>query len=353
VSFSYPVFVPIGAALAVVVVLGVWARSRRRRRLADFLGGHKAAGRLSGSRLHRLQIDRMLLLGSAALAAALAAAGPYQPVFDVPEEAAVRGTVVVAIDVSASMQANDVLPSRLSQAIRVARELVAPPANANVGVLLFAGQGYPLAHPTEDLRALDFLMQGVGPSVSSPQDPGSMLSTAILDAERLLDEGTPGGGERSIILISDGESGEAEAEVLAAVREAAARDVRVHTVGVGTPAGGEIPAARGSGQLAGFVLDANGAPAVSRLQEPLLQRIADEGGGDYAHSDETGDVQRLRRMLQSTGPGSATATLASRDLTLLLTALSLVLVVLDSLLELLDRGRRPRPRIPEFRMRFR
>jgi Ca-activated chloride channel family protein len=295
----------------------------------------------------------MLLLGSAALAAALAAAGPYQPVFDVPEEAAVRGTVVVAIDISASMQANDVVPSRLSQGIQVARELVAPPANANVGVLLFAGQGYPLAHPTDDLTAVDFLMQGVGPTVSSPQDPGSMLSSAILDAARLLEEGTPGGGERSIILISDGESGEAEAEVLAAVREAVAQDVRVHVVGVGTLTGGEIPAAGGSEQLAGFVLDANGAPAISRLQEPLLQTIADEGGGDYAHAEEAGDLERLRRMLQSTGPSSATATLASRDLTLLLTALSLLLVIVDSVLEILDRGKRPRPRIPEFRMRFR
>lgn len=352
-SFSYPAFVPIGGVLALLVVLGISAHARRRRRLAHFLGGYQAAGRLSGSRLHRLQIDRMLLLGSAALAAGLAAAGPYQPVFDPTEEAPVRGTVVVAIDVSASMQANDVLPSRLSQGIQVARDLVAPPANANVGVLLFAGHGYPLAHPTDDLSAVDFLMQGVGPSVSSPQDPGSMLSSAIIEAAMLLEEGTPGGGERSIILISDGESGEAEAEVLAAVRETASQGIRVHAVGVGTLTGGQIPAARASGQLAGFVLESNGAPAVSRLQAPLLQSIADEGGGAYAHFEETGDLERLRRMLQSTGPSSATATLASRDLTLLLTAVSLLLVVLDSVLEILDRRRRPRPRTLEFRMRFR
>ena len=352
-SFSYPVFVPIGGALALLVVLGVWVHSSRRRRLARFLGGYHAAWRLSGSRLHRLQIDRMLLLGSAALAAGLAAAGPYQPVFDVPEEEAVRGTVVVAIDVSASMQANDVLPSRLSQGIQIARELIAPPANANVGVLLFAGHGYPLAHPTDDLDAVDFLMEAVGPSVSSPQDPGSMLSSAIFEATRLLEEGTPGGGDRSIVLITDGESGDAEAEVLAAVRETASQGVRVHTVGVGTLTGGQMPAAGGSGQLAGFLLDANGAPAVSRLQEPLLQSIADEGGGAYAHFEEAGDLEDVRRVLQSYGPEAATASLASRDLTLILTAISLVLVLLDSVLEIRDRGRRPRPRIPEFRMRFR
>jgi Ca-activated chloride channel family protein len=283
----------------------------------------------------------MLLLGSAALAAALAAAGPYQPVDREEEDTGpVPGTIIVAIDVSASMQANDVVPTRLSRGTQVARELLSSPAGGNVGVLLFAGQGYTLAHPTEDLNAVDFLIQGVGPTVASPQDPGSMLSTAILEAARLLEEGAQGGTERAIVLISDGESGEAEVEVMAAVRETASQGIVVHTIGVGTLTGGEIPVAGGSGEVAGFVLEANGAPAVSRMQAPLLQRIAAEGGGEYAHSDDREALERLRRVFQlaavSTEPAGPVTGI---DMILLLTSVSLVLVLLDSVLEVLDRGR--------------
>jgi Ca-activated chloride channel family protein len=284
----------------------------------------------------------MLLLGSAAFAAALAAAEPSRFVDDTEEEAGViRRNAILAIDVSASMQANDVIPSRLSRATQVARELLAPPANANVGVLLFAGQGYTFAHPSEDLRAVDFLIQGVGPTVVSPQDPGSMLSTAILEAARLLELGARNGGERAIILISDGESGEAEAEVVAAVREATSQGVVVHAIGVGTLTGGEIPIGGGSGETSGFVLDAAGTPVVSRLQTPLLQRIAGEGGGEYAHSEDEEALESLRRVFQVSGGGSAEtpASVAGPDLILLFTAVSLLLVFVDSVLEALDRGR--------------
>ena len=358
VTLAYPAFMPIGAVVALLIVVGLWGHAMRRRRLARFLGGLRAARRLSGSRLHRFRVERMLLLGSAAVAAALAAAGPYRFVEGVEEDAgAGPRTVMVVIDVSASMQASDVAPTRLSRGTQVARELFASPASANVGVLLFAGERYALAHPTEDLSAVDFLIQGVVPTLTSPQDPGSMLSTAILEAALLLEEGAQSGGERAIILISDGESGEAEAEVIAAVREAASQGVLVHAIGVGTLAGGEIPVVGGSGQTAGFVLDANGAPAVSRLQAPLLQRIAAEGGGEYAHSEEEEGLQRLRRVFQSASQNEMTASFAGINLILLLTAVSLVLVFLDSVLEVLARGRgllsrsrRPGPDVPRFRM---
>ncbi len=253
---------------------------------------------------------------------------------------AVPRTVVLAIDVSASMQANDIDPTRLSRGTQVARELLAFPARANVGVLLFSGRGYTLAHPTEDLSAVDFLIQGVGPTVTSPQDPGSMLSAAIIEATRLLEEGAQGGGERALILVSDGESGEAETEVMAAVRETASQGVLVHAIGVGTLTGGQIPVVGGSGETGGFVLDANGAPAVSRLQAPLLQRIATEGGGEYAHSDEEEALGRLKRVFQVSGSSTETAAaVEGPGLILLLTAMSLLLVLLDSVLDVLDRGR--------------
>jgi Ca-activated chloride channel family protein len=228
----------------------------------------------------------------------------------------------------------------LSRGTQVASELLASSESANVGLLIFAGQGYALAHPTEDLSAVDFLIHGVDSTVASTRDPGTMLSTAIIEAAGLLEEGAEDGGERAIILITDGESGEAETEVMAAVRETASQGIVVHTVGVGTLTGGEIPAVGSSAEMGGFVLDATGTPAVSRLQAPLLQRIAAEGGGEYAHSDDTEALERLRRVFQLSAVSTETAeSIAGLDLILLLTSVSLFLVLLDSVLEVLDRGR--------------
>ena len=343
-TFLYPVFLQLGAGVALLIILGFASHARRRRRLANFLGGRRGAGRVSASNLYRLRTERILLLVVAVLALAGATAEPswlgggggVTP----PQS---RTSVVLAIDVSASMQATDLFPTRLAQAVRVAGEVLERAEGTRVGLLLFAGKGYTLAPPTEDIEALAFLLRGVTPTIVSAQDPGSLLSAGIRDASTLLSarEGT---GARAVVLISDGEAGEPDEEIAAAVRDAGADGVSVYTVGVGTLRGDEMALPRGTYQMGGPVLDVTGAPGISRLQEPLLQRIAQEGGGEYARAEDGAALRRMYQALRPTARQQMVGPdLTGLDLTLVLASAGLLLLLLDSLLEIPTRGRRMVP----------
>jgi len=249
-------------------------------------------------------------------------------------------SLVVAIDVSASMQATDVAPTRLAEAVRIARDILAEAEGARVGLLLFAGKSYTLAPLTEDIGALRFLLEGVTPTLVSAQDPGSLLSAGIRSAGGFFsDEAVT--TERVVVLITDGESGETDPDVIAAVREVAEAGASVHTIGVGTLRGGQMMLSEGNSPIGMPVRDLTGSPGVSRLQETLLQRVSQIGQGEYAHAEDRG---ALRGMYQSFQPSAFSAvamvTEAGSDPTAYLARMGLLLLFLEGLLELRPRRRK-------------
>ena len=301
-TFSSPAFLPFGIALAMLVVLSLWRHARRRRRLAVFLGGSRAVQRLSRSDLYRLRLERMLLLVLATLAVAGAAAEPRWQEAD--QVAPVR-SVVLAIDVSASMQASDVSPTRLARAVEVAGELVETTGSDRVGLLLFAGSAYPLASPTPQHAALRYFLSGVTPTMASAHDPGTLLSVGIREAAALWTTEPEPGEERTIVLISDGEVGEDEGAVVAEALGAAGRGIRISAVGVGTPEGSGMVMPTAAYQLGGPILEASGAPAISRVNEALLESVVRAGGGRYVRVADDGalaDFQDSLRPREAAGP---------------------------------------------------
>jgi Ca-activated chloride channel family protein len=299
VTFVEPVFLPVGAAVTLVVVLAMLRHARRRRRLAVFLGGSSAARRLSRSDLYRLRVERMLLLGVATLAVAGAAAEPRWMQAEGPTP--IR-SVVVAIDVSASMQASDVSPTRLARAVEVAGELVGTLGSDRVGLVLFSGTTYPLAPPTPDHRVIRHLLSGVSPTMASAHDPGTLLGVAIRDAAALSTRSGAPEDERWIVLIGDGDTSEAEDVVLAEARAASESGIRIHVVGVGTDQPSEMFMPRAPYQLGGPVLDERGAPATARMNERLLERLAEAGGGGYAHSSDANALTGLHESFARPAP---------------------------------------------------
>jgi Ca-activated chloride channel family protein len=251
--------------------------------------------------------------------------------------------VVLALDVSASMQASDIEPTRLALAAQVARDLTAALTNTRVGLLLFAGTGYPLAPPTLDHRALNYLLQGVTPEVASVYDPGTLLSVGIGEAATLLGEAGP--GRRSIVVISDGETRESDATVLAAVRAARARGITIQTVGVGTAAGGRMIMPTGPYRPGGFVVDAAGLPVTSRSQTTRLRRIAELGGGTYVASGDPRQLFELAAAVEDRAvapvPGAPPARPRGDRLDLAgwLAVAALVCLLVESLLGMRLRGR--------------
>lgn len=354
VTFLDPWFLQIGVGLSALVLVGLRSHAGRRRRLADFLGGRRAVQRLSRSNLYRLRVERALLLGIGGLALAAAAAEPHWS--GSPEVPPVK-SVILAIDVSASMQATDVAPTRLARATEVAGELLDALEDHRVGLLLFAGTGYPIAPPTRDHQALRFLLEGVTPTIASAWDPGSLLSAGIEEGIALLQRQTlltvePDGpavdadpvarereGERLIVLLTDGEAGESDEDVSRAVEAAVEAGIGIHTIGVGTEQGAGMIIPTSAYQFGGPVLDATGAPSTSRLREPPLRALATTGGGRYANAGSGAQLRALMGELQTSesiserNPDEETPGWARYDLPFLLGLGALVLILIESLLD--------------------
>jgi len=355
--FTDPSLLFIGAALTGLVLVGLWSHGARRRRLARFLGGQRALDRLSRADMYRFGVRRSLLLGFAGLALAGAAADPHPA--ELPEPIPPVKRAILAIDVSASMQAADAEPTRLALAASVAHRLVDDMEGQQVGLLLYAGRSYPMAPPTRDLDAIRFLLSGVAPTIASSYDPGTLMSVAIEESMALLARpvdstavvaGAPP-PEQMIILVSDGDSSEPDEALAEAAARASEAGIAVHAVGIGTAEGDGMIMPRGTYQMGGAVLDDRGVPGRSSLSEGTLRRIVSGGGGRYANAGSVQDLEALDAELRSPtvapdpDPADAPPTWAAYDIPFLLGTFALALVLLESLLDV------TLPRLTSFRTR--
>lgn len=201
-------------------------------------------------------------------------------------------TLVVALDVSMSMLATDVAPTRLAEARRQVREAMEAGVAGRVALVAFAAEPTLVCPPTTDGRALVDLTEATEERAALPGP--SRASLALLRGLALLSRS---GGD--IVLVSDGEFPDEDRERIAdAVRSARGRGVRVSTIAVGTRDGAALPVRDGSaGQTAA---DAEGRPLVTRVDAALLQWIAVEGGGEFttlvpgARVDLAASTERLR-----------------------------------------------------------
>lgn len=326
-TFSSPGFLFVGVGLAALVTIAFVSRTRRGRRLVAFLGGRRAARRLAGRDLIRLQLERIVLLALAALAIGGAAAGPRGTP---PEEgsasadAAPVRRVMVAIDVSSSMQETDISPTRLGSAVGIARALVESMDDAEIGLLLFAGKAYALTPPTRDHRGVHYLLRGVTPTTATPWDRESRLSSGIREGMAQLTVGDEAGREEMIVLISDAATSEPEEDAMAAARDAAASGIRVHTIGVGS---------RRSDVRDAVV-----------FQEDVLRRIARAGNGTYTDGTAEPFVPaRSPESFNASSPAGRAAPWNGADVVLWLTSAALVLLLVDGLLDGQVRLRKPEP----------
>lgn len=186
--------------------------------------------------------------------------------------------VIVALDISRSMLAEDMAPNRLERTRRFGRQLLEQLRGDRVGLVYFAGSAYLQMPLSIDLRAADLFMKSADPSMASYQ--GTAMGAAINLAADSFDEAP--GNYKAIVLISDGE--EHEEDALSAAKAAAQKGIRIYTIGVGSPEGGFVPISnRGR---ADYLRDATGTPVRSVLNEALLKAIAKEGRGQYYHLNQ-------------------------------------------------------------------
>ncbi len=191
--------------------------------------------------------------------------------------------VIICFDVSNSMLAEDVKPSRIMQAKLTASQLIEKLASNKIGLIVFAGNSYVQMPLTNDARAALMYLNTINTGMVSAQGTaiGNALETALKEFEEGGDEKS--GKGKAIIIITDGESHDENA--IAMAKKAADENIEVITVGVGTPAGGPIPLKSGN-TVAGFKKDRAGNIVLTKLNENALREIADASGGVYLNAAE-------------------------------------------------------------------
>ena len=187
----------------------------------------------------------------------------------------------IAVDVSNSMNAQDIVPSRLDRSKQAINKLISDLQGDRLGVIIFADKAFVQLPVTTDYAAAKMFLSSV--NTSSVASQGTAIGEAInLAMKSFADD------ERSkaIVIISDGEDHENEAAMDAA-REAAKKGIRIYTIGMGLPDGAPIPLYNQYGQMTGYKKDKNGNTVVTRLDEDMLRRIADAGGGIYVRANNS------------------------------------------------------------------
>lgn len=194
--------------------------------------------------------------------------------------------VVVAIDISRSMLAADVEPSRLDRTIGLVRAVSRQLSIARMALVAFKGDAVTVMPLTEDANALEVVLDGVGPALVSA--PGTNIAAGLQEALRSFPEASH--AHRAVVLLSDGEA--LSGDVEAPVAEFRRRGIPVIAVMTGTEAGAAVPAGDGTP-----ILDEQGRPVISRADPTLLERVAERTGGTMSRLDEPDIAAQLVRSL--------------------------------------------------------
>ena len=201
--------------------------------------------------------------------------------------------VLIALDISNSMLAQDVIPSRLEKSKLLIEDLVDHFTNDKVGLVVFAGDAFVQLPITNDYVSAKMFLQNINPSLITTQ--GTDLARAISLSQSCFTQREHIG--RAIIVITDGEDHEGGA--LEGAREAYKKGINVFILGVGTSKGAPIPDGNG-----GYLKDNSGQTVLSALNEQMCQQVAKAGNGVYIHVDNTSDAQeKLNKELSKLQSG--------------------------------------------------
>jgi Ca-activated chloride channel family protein len=297
-------------ALPVLALMGWRSAVRRRRRLEWFAGGADHATRFRGEVSVHMRAAKHLLLQFALLLLIVAAARPQ---WGARLEPVTRkgSDVVIVLDSSLSMAAEDVAPSRLGYAKHAVDSLLRRLVGDRVALVTFAGQATLACPLTPDQAAVRLFLDAV--EAESVQVPGTALAEALRLGVRALGPVDPTEEERgrTLILFSDGEDHEGGVEEMAA--ELKREGVALYTVGVGSSRGAPIPLRDRSGVLTGYKKDREDRVVTTRLEESNLELLALETGGRYYRATATEvEVEEIAKRLSTVEGGEFGAVLRTR-----------------------------------------
>jgi Ca-activated chloride channel family protein len=267
--FYFPQYLWFLAALPLLFAIFLLA-DKFRRGHSKRIGRSETVLRLFG-RINLVAANLSLVAFIIGLAFIIAAMARPQYPGGVEKIEARGGEIVVALDLSLSMMAQDFQPNRLEKAKREIIDLVDKLKAQTVGLVIFAGQAFVQCPPTIDYSAFRMFLDVA--DVGMISDTGTNLGDAISVSTKLLDDSSP--VDKAIIVFTDGESFEGDAEK--AAKEAADKGIKVYTIGVGSVNGRPVPNPDGNG----LKKNDNGEIVISRLDPDILSKVANRGNGKF------------------------------------------------------------------------
>ena len=279
--FEEPTYLYLLLLLPFLAAFYLYSNYRRRKAIRKFGDPVLMAQLMPDVSKYRPDVKFWLVFAAIGLFAVLLARPQFGSKLETVKRQGVE--VMIALDISNSMLAQDVQPSRLEKAKRLVAQLVDKMENDKVGMIVFAGDAFTQLPITSDYISAKMFLESINPSLISKQ--GTAIGAAINLATRSF---TPQEGVGSaVIVITDGENHEGGA--VEAAKAAAEKGIQVSVLGVGMPDGAPIPV-EGTND---FRRDRDGNVVVTRLNEQMCQEIAQAGDGIYVRVDNSNAAQKV------------------------------------------------------------
>ena len=288
-AFDAPVVLLLGLPVALVAWLGAtWARRARLRRAARW-------SQETGRRARRAGPFGPTIFSGAVLVAIVALAGPRWGQERVVAES--RGlNLVIAMDVSRSMLAEDAEPHRLGRALREARRLVQDLDGDRLGLIAFAGSSYILSPLSLDGSAVTLHLDALDPEVAS--EGGTALGPALAQGGELLRARTEL-ADRVLVVFTDGEAHDSLAGALSQAKRLATSGIHIILVAQGRREATRIPVHDAAGVLQGYHHDADGNVVETRRRDDVLDALADAGQGTIVSAELPDQAGAVRDLVSS------------------------------------------------------
>jgi Ca-activated chloride channel family protein len=276
-KFEHTIYFYAFSALPVMLILVVWYFISRKQKLKK-LGDANLISQLLPYSSKRKRIIKVILflLGFSSLIIALCNLQTGSKLTEVKREGA---DIIVCIDVSNSMLAQDLSPDRLTRAKYALEKMIDGLEGDRLGLVIFAGEAYVQLPITTDYSAAKLFLSSIGPGMVPVQ--GTNVSDAIKKASESFsnDEGK----NRAIILITDGENHDSEA--IQAAEEAGKNGIMINTIGIGSENGVPIPLIE-NGVVKGYRKDKQGQTVITKLNTNLLKTIASKANGVFVQASQ-------------------------------------------------------------------
>jgi len=276
--FEDPIYLYLLALIPLLALIRFFMVHQQKKRLRKFGDPELVRQLMPNVSRFRPMVKFYLLLG--ALALLIVVLARPQLGTKISHEKRTGIETIICMDISNSMLAEDVTPSRLDRAKMMVENLVDHFTNDKIGLIVFAGEAFVQLPITSDYVSAKMFLSSINPSMLSTQ--GTDIAAAITMASHSFTQEENIG--KAIIVITDGEDHEGGA--LEAAKEAKERGMNTYVLGVGSPNGAPIPAGNGD-----YMKDNSGQTVMSALNEDMCRQLADAGSGAYIHVENNSNAQ--------------------------------------------------------------